>query len=45
MTKSVDEHALSVEEKKLSPVVIIVTGFIILLFIFAIFYRIVGTLI
>lgn len=45
MAKRPDEHALSVTEEQLSPVVIIVTAIIILLFIFAFVFRLIGTII
>lgn len=39
MTKRPDQHVLSVEEEKLSPVVVVVTIILIILFIVAFAYR------
>lgn len=44
MTKAPDEHALAVEEGKVSPVIIVVTILIIILFIVAFLYRLGVTL-
>lgn len=39
MTQTPDEHTLAVEEGKVSPVIILVTILIIVLFVLAILYR------
>ncbi len=39
MTQTPDEHTLAVEEGKVSPVVILVTMIIVLLFVVALLYR------
>ena len=40
MTQAADEHTLAVEEGTLSPVVVIVTVLIALLFVVAVLYRV-----
>lgn len=44
MTKTPDEHALAVEEGKVSPVIVIVTILLIALFVVAVLYRVGVTL-
>ena len=39
MTKTADEHTLSAEEGKVSPVIVVVTIVMILLFLVALLYR------
>ena len=39
MTRRPDEHVLSVEEGKLSPVIVVVTGILVALFLLAFAYR------
>ena len=39
MTQTPDEHTLAVEEGTVSPIIILVTGLIIVLFVIAIIYR------
>lgn len=39
MTQRPDDHLLAVEKERLSPVVVVVTGLLILLFVIAFLYR------